>query len=91
MPIKVPSCLCMCDLCKQKFGSCSLFKEYNLVVITLKQVSSRSNFHKEYTPNCEDECSAVAEFVTKDSIVAVAASDKHSDGLFLYGLFLLMK
>ena len=75
---KASSCLCMNDLCKHEFDSCSLFKEYDLVVNTLNKVSSQSNSHKEYTPNCEDECSAAGKFVTKDSIVVVAP-DKLSD------------
>ena len=33
-------------------------------------------------PNYEGDCSAVGEFLSKDSIVAVAAPDKHSDTLW---------
>ena len=33
----------------------------------------------EYTPDCEGVGIAVNEFVAKDSVVAVAAPDKHTD------------
>ena len=47
----------------------------------VNKVWSWLNFHKEYTPTCEDECSAVGEFVTADSVCyhAVTAPNKHSD------------
>ena len=64
MKTEASSHLCMCDLSKHEFVSCSLLKEYNLVVNKLNKVSSQSNFHKEYIPNCEDEYSAADEFVT---------------------------
>ena len=79
---KASSCLCMNNLCKHEFDSCSLFKEYDLVVSTLNKVSSQSNFQKEYTPNCKDECSVAGKFVTKDSIVVVVAPDKLSDAVW---------
>ena len=45
----------------------------------LNKVLSRSNFVDEYTPDSEGVGIAVNEFVAKDSVVAVAAPDKHTD------------
>ena len=35
--------LCICDLCKQSYGSCSLFETYHLDVQNLKSTTLRSN------------------------------------------------
>ena len=55
-------------------------KLYNLSCkYIINKVSPWSNFHKEYTPTCEDECSAVGEFITVDSICYHAVTpNKHS-------------
>ena len=50
-----------------------------MIVHHLNKVSSRSNFVNEYTPDCEGAGTSVNEFVGKDSVVAVAAPDKHTD------------
>ena len=71
--------LCMCKECKNKFGSSSLYKEYDLIVHHLNKVWSRSNFVNEHTPDCEEAGNAVNEFVAKDSAVAVTSPNKHTD------------
>ena len=73
---------CLCKECKNEFGSCSLYKEHNLIEWHLNKVSSRSNFVNKYTPDCEGGGTGVNEFVAKDSVVAVAAPGKHADMQF---------
>ena len=80
--IKASPRLCMCKECKNEFGSCSLYKEYDLTVHHLNKVSSRSNFVNEYTPDCEGAGTAKNEFIAKDSVVAVAARNKHTDTIW---------
>ena len=80
--IKTSPRLCMCKECKNKFGSCSLYKERDLIGHHLNKVSSRSNFVNEYRPDCEGT-TAVNKFIAKDSVVAVAAPNKHTDTILV--------
>ena len=64
---------------QNEFGLCSLYKEYDLIVHHLDKVPSRFNFVNEHRPDCEGADTTVNEFVAKDSVVTVAAPDKHTD------------
>lgn len=63
--------LCLCELCMVEYGSCPLFKEYQLQV----QLISAPNLRSDIAPPVEEVSDeAVSEFVSVDTYVAVAAS-----------------
>ena len=71
--------LCICDLCKISYGSCSLFKEYTPVVENLNKTSLRSQILPAV--NSESEETDVLEFAQKDTICAIPASEKSHEAV----------
>ena len=68
--------LCICDLCKQSYGSCSLFETYHLDVQNLKSTTVRSN-------EVSDEDHVVSEeLVIPESLCAVAASENSFESVW---------
>ena len=73
--------ICLCDNCKDYYGSCSLFKTYSMYVKILKgnilqsdiQVDSNES---ESSDNDLTEVEVVHEFHLPGSVRAIAASDK---------------
>ena len=61
--------LCICNECRNEYGSCSLFEEYLLTVTQLKTTSLSSSIIEEPT-TASDEA---ASFLVTDSICAEAA------------------
>ena len=76
--------LCICTSCQSNYGSCSLFKEFNLSVTMLNQVNLRSTMsvtdkcQPSSDPDCDD-VSDITEYVVPDTYVAVAADSKSID------------
>ena len=64
--------LCMCDRCMVTFGSCALFKAYELQVKTLNTPSLRSDVPPPLETISKDD--AVNEFVAVGTYVVVAAN-----------------
>lgn len=80
--IRAATRLCLCNLCKEDYGSCQLFSEHQLTSYNLNQVFLRSNNQT----STEDEIDLADEdeiymnnFVTPESYVAVAADKKSPD------------
>ena len=74
--IKAATRLCLCEQCKTKYGSCSIFQEYPLQIEQLKKVTLRSTS----TPVSSDSGSSDHnEFILPGSICALAADQKSPD------------
>ena len=82
--IKASPRLCSCPQCLEIYGSCKLFKDYEVIVHNLNQLSLRSNF-EDYNPQSQqlEERDDVNEVLCKGSVVAVAADDKSPDTFWL--------
>ena len=63
---------CMCELCKEKYGSCSLFKSYDLKIYDLKKIFLRWNVSTALTPeDNKDEIDPPDDFLLSDTVCAV--------------------
>ena len=68
--------LCICEQCKEDYGSCSLFSRYKLDVHELRDIPLRSHvLEPPEIIGSED----VDDFVTPDSYVAIAAPETSQD------------
>ena len=84
---KASSRLCICIACQVEYGSCSLFKEYQLASQTFTPTSLRSSvlpptqISDESDDDDEDDtCDA---FITTNSVVAMAANPESIDKVWL--------
>ena len=77
---KAANRLCLCDICKQDYGSGALFKSYDLQVFQLKQVSLRSDI-KEANTN-EKVTETAHEFLLAGTFCALATDSKSSDAIW---------
>ena len=68
--------LCLCDHCKLDYGSCTLFKSYELKIKELAPTSLRSNVSAA-TETVGEE--VVNEFIMPGTFVAVPAPKQHQD------------
>ena len=71
--------LCMCDLCKEKYGSCSLFKSYDLKTYDLKKIFLRSKVSTAPTPaDDQDETDPTDDFLLPDTVCAVIPDETNN-------------
>ena len=68
--------LCICDLCNQSYGSCSLFETYHLDMQNLKSTTLRS-----YKVSDEDHVVS-EELVIPESLCVVAASENSFESVW---------
>ena len=75
--------LCICEKCKNEYGSCSLFQEYEIVMQQLKRTCLRSgmvasdNLGIDFDGTDQDKQDKVAaEMLTKGAVVVIAADPK---------------
>jgi hypothetical protein len=79
--------ICLCEKCKETYGSCSLFESYSLKLLNLKgntlrsQIKNLDNNLSESESDGEDanEVEVVNEFLLPGSVCAIAATEKSSD------------
>ena len=75
--------ICICDKCKDQFGSCEQFAEYSLNVNQLNRIHLRSSnadvSMEEPTADEEDGESNIIDFLPENSFVAVAAGNNSID------------
>ena len=76
--------ICTCELCYNKYGSCTLFSDYSLHVQPLNKVSLRSNFLQSEESNGggdgeEEDEDDFADFFFPGTVCAVAADDVSGD------------
>ena len=69
--------LYLCDTCRQDYGSCALFKSYDLQVFESKQVSLHLDIKEENTNKKVTE--TTHEFLQAGTFGALAAASKSSD------------
>ena len=85
--LKASTRLCICDECQKDYGSCKLFKEYDLVVQQLNKQNLRFNFTDPGIDgdNDDDEMneSATNEILLPGTIVALAAEKKSTNTFYL--------
>ena len=77
---KASTRLCLCEQCLIEYGSCPLFKEYELQVQAITTPSLRSNLASPVDESSED---ALSDFVSVGTYVAVAASISSPDTVWL--------
>ena len=66
-------CVCVCEQCLVEYGSCTLFKSYELPVTLLKQSSTRSS------TTAYDGGNSDTTFDLKDSFCAIASSETSTE------------
>ena len=74
--IKAAMRLCLCDLCKVEYGSCTLFQEYELSVQILKETSLRSS---RLESNSNEIVDTNTDFLLPGSFCAIAADNNSAD------------
>ncbi|XP_066925552.1 uncharacterized protein [Clytia hemisphaerica] len=67
--------ICICSECEESYGSCSLFKEYEMVVGDLNHTSLRSD--GALIQN--EKVRVTSDFIIPGTVCAIAASDNSSD------------
>jgi hypothetical protein len=73
--IRAASRLCICDLCKESYGSCALFEDFDLDVNYLKTTILRSDV--------SDQDHVISEeLVIPESVCAVAASESSHESVW---------
>ena len=73
--------ICICDKCKDRFGSCEQFSEYSLNVKQLNKIhlhSSNADVSGKHADE-EDNESSIINFLAEDSFIAVAAGNNSID------------
>ena len=74
--------ICLCKECQVEYGSCHLFKEYDITINHLKKICLRSTFADRIGAEAlEDD--ETTEVLIKDSIVALAAGTKARETFYL--------
>lgn len=85
--MKASTRICLCQECQVEYGSCQLFKEYEIPVKHLKQNCLRSTLEERIGAEAieDDEFidDEVTEVLIKDSIVALAAGSKSRETFYL--------
>lgn len=77
---RVANRLCLCELCKINYGSCDLFKDYNLSRTVLKETSLRSSNEDVDVINKLGE--EMDDYFLVNTICAVAADAKSIDAVW---------
>ena len=70
--LKAAKRLCICNQCKESYGSCNLFELYQLNVDLLKETTLRSNIERDAITSVG---SYVNDFLHVNSICAIAADN----------------
>ena len=81
--IKVSPRVCLCNKCKERYGSCELFIDCYLPVTHLKPLTLRSHTEDIVEPFSHEGFSHVTEFLLADSVCAIASSSKSTDPVWL--------
>ena len=74
--------ICICDKCRDRFGSCEQFSGYSLNVKQLSKIhlrSSNADVSGKHADDDEDNKSSVIDFLAEDSFIAVAAGSNSID------------
>ena len=74
--------LCICDSCRQDYGSCSLFQNYDLVVENLNKINCWSNYDgKNINDSVErdEETTSHNYFLLVVSVCAIATNNKSTN------------
>ena len=77
--IKASKRLCLCNLCKVEYGSCSLFENDQLTIQTLKDTALRSSRVESKTGQLAVANNTNSEFLLLGSFCAIAASNSSAD------------
>ena len=70
--------LCMCDACKEEYGSCNLFTSYDLKTYQLKKIFLRSNIAPAPAPDDHQDDIVPSEFILPDTFCAVIPDEKNN-------------
>ena len=76
--------ICICDKCKDQFGSCEQFSEQSLNVKQLNKIhlhSSNADVLGKHADDEEDNKNSIINFLVGDSFIAVAAGSNSIDSL----------
>ena len=78
--------ICLCEKCQVEYGSCELFKKYDITIKHLK-ICLRSSFMDRIGAEALEDDEAIdndtTEVLIKDSIVALAADTKACKTFYL--------
>ena len=80
MTFKASPFLCLCKICQNKYGECSNFQDYQLVLNKLNTVSLQSNF--ESSSVGKEERSEITDYLCPNSCCAVAAAYSSKDKMW---------
>ena len=80
--------ICLCKECQVEYGSCQLFKEYDITINHLKKICLRSTFADRIGAEALEDDEFIdddetTEVLIKDSIVALAAGTKACETFYL--------
>ena len=76
--LKAAPRMCFCENCQTEYGSCDLFLPYELSIQDINQVFLRSDIPEATAPH-NDGDDLLTDFVTTDSVVAIAADHNSLD------------
>ena len=74
--------ICICDKCKDQFGSSEQFSEHSLNIKQLNKIhlrSSNADVSGKHADDEEDNKSSIINFLAEDSFIAVAAGSNSID------------
>ena len=86
---KTPKRICICDKCKDRFGSCEQFSEYSFNVKQLNKIhlcSSNADVSGKCTDDEEHNESSVIDFLGEDSFIAFTAGSNSIDTVWFVGV-----
>ena len=80
--------ICLCKECQVEYGSCQLFKEYDITINHLKKICLRSTFADRIGAEALEDDESIdddetTEVLIKDSIVALAAGTNARETFYL--------
>ena len=86
--MKASSRICLCKECQVEYGSCQLFKEYDITINHLKKICLRSTFADRIGAEALEDDESIdddetTEVLIKGSIVALAAGTKGCETFYL--------
>ena len=83
--------ICLCKECKDDYGSCALFKEYEINIKHLKKICLRSSIMERISAEIQNPEDAIddtpaADALLKDVAVALAAEKKAHETFYLMNI-----
>ena len=78
--IRAAEHLCICDQCKNDYGTGDLFTDYTQVVQTFNKINRRSNYDEN--EKNEEHVKAPDDFLLPGSVCALAATNNSVDTLW---------